>query len=98
MKTKERVCISPRLRLGGVPKRIWPGHFLWHNHVAHCVGMSHGVNGFRYWFGKLPINYKNFEPCSCGVVPLKHYKVRGLGSGKCVPPEKIFPWLKNSAP
>ena len=67
------------------PREIPPGGFLWHNHVDHCVGMGHGINGFRYLVDPLPVDLSKFERCHCGVTDLPHYKIRGLGSGQCVP-------------
>jgi hypothetical protein len=81
---------APRLPMGGLPRKVPAGKFLWHNHVQRCVGMGHGVNGLRCWNGFLPVDYRKFERCHCGWVDLPHYKIRGLGSGKCVSPEEIF--------
>jgi hypothetical protein len=81
---------SPNLRIGQIPRKVPEGKFIWHNHVQHCVGMGHGLNGFRYHSELLPIDYRNFERCHCGVIDLPHYKIRGLGSGKCVSPEQIL--------
>ncbi|MGB9392467.1 MAG: hypothetical protein WCB70_21105 [Xanthobacteraceae bacterium] len=73
-----------------IPRKVPEGKFLWHNHVQHCVGMPHGWNGFRYRYGMLPVNYRKFERCQCGVTELPHYKVRGAGSGKCVTFYKVL--------
>ena len=56
---RDRAMLAPRgLGMGGVPRKVPQGKFIWHNHVQHCVGMSHGLNGFRYWNGLLPIDYR----------------------------------------
>ena len=87
---RDRNFYAPRgLSNGGLPRKVPEGKFIWHNHVQHCVGMSHGLNGFRCWNGLLPIDYRKFERCHCGWIDLPHYKIRGLGSGKCVRPEQI---------
>jgi hypothetical protein len=82
---------SPVMRSPGLhtPRPIRAGHFLWHNHIMHCEGMGHGVNGFRYWFSPRPINYRQFMRCNCGVTPLPHYSVRDYGAQKCVTFYKI---------
>jgi hypothetical protein len=85
----QRLAIPPRIPSGGTPRNIPAGRFLWHNHVQHYVGMPHGLNGFRYWNADLPVDYRKFERCHCGVVELPHYKIRGLGSGKCVSPPRV---------
>ena len=89
-KRRDRFFIAPRLPHGGLPRKVPKGKFIWHNHVQHCVGMSHGLNGFRCWNGFLPIDYRKFEHCHCGWIDLPHYKIRGLGSGKCVSQEQIL--------
>jgi len=94
MKAKDR-AFAPYNLGGGMPRKIPEGKFLWHNHVMHCEGMLQGCNGFRYCAGWLPVDREAFERCHCGVVPLLHYKIRGLGSGKCVPPECVLPSLKD---
>jgi hypothetical protein len=81
---------APRLPIGGLPRKVPECKFIWHNHVQHCAGMGHGFKGFRCWNGFLPIDYRKFERCHCGWIDLPHYKIRGLGSGKCVMPEQIF--------
>ena len=91
--TTKRDMLSPRPRAGQIPRSVPKGKFIWHNHVAHCVGMGHGVNGFRYRNGLLPVDYRKFERCHCGVIDLPHYKIRGIGSGKCVRASQIFPGL-----
>jgi len=58
--------------------------------ILHCVGMSHGLNGFRCWNGLLPIDYRQFERCQCGWIDLPHYIRCGVGPGKCVSPEQIL--------
>ena len=89
---RDRNFYAPRgLSNGGLPRKVPEGKFIWHNHVQHCVGMRHGRNGFRCWNGLLPIDYRTFERCRCGWIDLPHYKIRGLGSGKCVRPEQIYP-------
>lgn len=94
---KRRDFIAPRgLGNGGIPRSVPADRFLWHNYITHCVGMPHGLNGFRYWHAKRPINYRIFERCHCGVVNLPHYKHRGEGSGKCVEPEHVYPFLVRS--
>jgi hypothetical protein len=52
--------------------------------------MGQGLNGFRYWNGLLPIDYRQFERCHCGVIDLPHYKIRGGGGEKCVPWEQVL--------
>ena len=94
MKAKDR-AFAPYNLGGGMPRKIPEGKFLWHNHVMHCEGMLQGCNGFRYCAGWLPVDREAFERCHCGVVALLHYKIRGLGSGKCVPPEWVLPSLKD---
>jgi hypothetical protein len=89
-KRKERDLLSPNLRYGQIPRKMPKGKFIWHNHVQHCVGKPHGTNGFRYRNGLLPINHRKFERCYCGVIELPHYKIRGLGSGKCVSEEQVL--------
>jgi hypothetical protein len=89
-KQRERHFAPYSLSIGLRPKKIPRGKVLWHNHVMHCKGMGHGVNGFRYRAGWLPVSRKEFEECHCGVIPLKHFKVRGLGSGKCVSTETMM--------
>jgi hypothetical protein len=89
-KKRDRFFHAPRLPLGGLPRKVPEGKFIWHNHVQHSVGMSPGLNGFRCWNGLLPIDYRQFERCHCGWIDLPHYKRRGIGSGKCVSPEQIF--------
>jgi hypothetical protein len=81
---------SPRLRAGAVPRKVPEGKFIWHNHVQHCVGMGHGVNGFRYRAGRRPINYRMFMRCQCGVIGLPHYSIRAGGTQKCVSQEQIL--------
>ena len=89
-KRKKLYLGSPNLRAGQIPRKVPKGKFIWHNHIQHCVGMSHGLNGFRCWNGLLPIDYRQFERCHCGWIDLPHYKRRGVGSGKCVSPEQIL--------
>jgi hypothetical protein len=60
-----------------VASMVPEGMFLWHNHVQHCVGMENGVNGFRYWHATLPVDYRKFMRCQCGVVDLPHYSTVG---------------------
>jgi hypothetical protein len=81
---------SINLRAGQTPRKVPEGKFVWHNHVQHCVGMGHGVNGFRYRSHPLPINYRKFERCDCDVINLPHYKIRGVGDLKCVSVEQVF--------
>jgi hypothetical protein len=76
--------------MGQIPRKVPKGRFIWHNHVQHCVGMGHGHNGFRYRNGLLPVDYRKFERCHCGVIDLPHYKIRGGGPGKCVSWEQVF--------
>jgi hypothetical protein len=59
-----------------------------HSQGSGVVGMPQGANGFRYWHADRPVNYRTFERCHCGVTDLPHYKMRGLGSGKCIGPEQ----------
>jgi hypothetical protein len=70
---------SINLRAGQIPRKVPEGKFVWHNHIQHCAGMGHGVNGFRYRSHPLPINYRKFERCDCDVINLPHYKIRGVG-------------------
>ena len=70
---------SINLRAGQTPRKVPEGKFVWHNHIQHCAGMGHGVNGFRYRSHPLPINYRKFERCDCDVINLPHYKIRGVG-------------------
>jgi hypothetical protein len=80
---------SPNLRMGQIPRKVPKGKFIWHNHVQHCVGMGHGVNGFRYRTGLLPIDYHIFQRCHCGVIDFPHYQIRGRDL-KCVSVEQIY--------
>ena len=89
-KRKKLYLGSPNLRAGQIPRKVPKGKFIWHNHIQHCVGMGHGINGFRYRNGLLPINYREFERCHCGVIDLPHYKIRGAGNLKCLSVEQIF--------
>jgi hypothetical protein len=71
------------------PRKIPPGRIIVHNHVMHTKDMSLGLNGFRAW--TLPeieltggSGEWNLVVCKCGWMGLPHYRVKGLGSGKCV--------------
>ena len=77
-------------RLGQIPRKVPDGKFIWHNHVQHCVGMGDGVNGFRYRTELLPVNYREFMRCQCGVIDLPHYSIRRSGPQECVSAEQIF--------
>jgi hypothetical protein len=89
-KKRDRFFHAPQLPWGGVPRKVPEGKFIWHNQVQRCVGMSHGLNGFRCWNGLLPIDYRQFERCRCGWIDLPHYKRRGFGSASCVSQEQIL--------
>src|SRR5262249_50128577 len=89
-KHKKLYLGSPNLRCGQIPRKVPEGKFLWHNHVLHCVGMGHGMNGFRYRSGLLPVDYREFMRCQCGVIDLPHYSIRGAGPQKCVSTEQIW--------
>jgi hypothetical protein len=86
---KDRNFLSARLHCGGIPRSVPKGTFLWHNHVQHSVGMGHGFNGFRYIRGELPVDYREFMRCRCGVVDLPHYCIRGREQ-KCVSTEQLL--------
>jgi hypothetical protein len=92
---RDRAFAPYSLGCGSVPRKVPAGKFLWHNHIMHCVGMGHGLNGFRYCAGWLPVDYKQFERCRCGVIPLPHFAIRGMGSGKCVPAGWVLPTVKD---
>jgi hypothetical protein len=81
------------MQLGQRPRKVPKGKFIWHNHVQHYIGMAHGLNGFRYRTGTLPVDYRKFMRCRCGVIDLPHYSIRGRGPQKCVSPEQV---LRNS--
>jgi hypothetical protein len=87
---RERIYPSPNLSAGQIPRKVPKGKFIWHNHVQHCVGMGHGINGFRYRQGTLPVNYHEFMRCQCGVIDLPHYSIRWAGPQKCVSGEQIW--------
>ena len=89
-KKRDRFFHAPRLPLGGLPRKVPEGKFIWHNHVQHSVGMSPGLNGFRCWNGLLPIDYRQFERCHCGWIDLSYYKRRGVRSDKCVSAYQIL--------
>src|SRR5262249_38634974 len=89
--TKKRDYLgSPNLRMGERPRKVPEGKFIWHNHVQHCVGMGHGINGFRYRTGMLPVDYRRFMRCHCGVIDLPHYCIRSAEPQKCVSAEQIL--------
>jgi hypothetical protein len=90
MKKRNRFFHAPRVPHEGRPRSVPKGKFIWHNHIEHFIDMWHGLNGFRYWNGLLPIDYRQFERCHCGWAGLPHYKRRGLGSGKCVSIEQVL--------
>lgn len=73
-----------------VPRKVPGGRFIWHNHVQHRVGMSHGFNGFRYRNGLLPADYRVFMRCHCGVTDLPHHSIRAAGPQKCVSQEQVL--------
>lgn len=52
-----------------------------HNHIMHTVDMPLGMNGFRAW---TQFKSNKVVACKCGWSGLKHYRVKGLGSGKSV--------------
>ena len=89
-KKRDRFFHAPRLPHDGVPRKVPEGKFIWHNQVQRCVGMSHGLNGFRCWYGELPIDYRQFERCRCGWIELAHYKRRGAGGGTRVSWEQVL--------
>src|SRR6516164_5957693 len=64
------------MQLGQRPRKVPKGKFIWHNHVQHYIGMAHGLNGFRYRTGTLPVDYRKFMRCRCGVIDLPHYSIR----------------------
>jgi hypothetical protein len=85
--------IAPRLRWDQhdwSPRKVPNGKFLWHNHIRRFRGTTHGTNAFRYWWRMKPINCREFERCECAVTDLPHYKIRGLGSGKCVSWQQVM--------
>lgn len=51
-----------------------------HNHVQHTADMPNGANGFRFWTQKMN---SRLVRCKCGWSGLPHYRIRGLGSGRC---------------
>ena len=79
MTKRNRFFHAPRLPYGGLSRKVPEGKFKGHNHIQHCVGMRHGLNGFPCWNGLLPINYRKFERRRCGWIDLPHYKIRGRG-------------------
>jgi hypothetical protein len=87
-----REFISPRkgMGIGDVPCKVPAGRFLWHNHIQHCEAMPQGLHGFRYWHAKLPVDYRQFMRCQCGVVDLPHYIRRGAVKQKCVSEERVL--------
>jgi hypothetical protein len=69
--------------LNMVPKSVSEHRALVHNHVQHTVDMPIGFSGFRAWT-QSPDDEK-LEACHCGWSDLKHFRVRGMGSGESMP-------------
>jgi hypothetical protein len=61
-------------------KKLRRGMIVVHNHIMHTKDMPLGLNGFRAWQQKPA---KDRVRCHCGWRNIDHYRVRGIGSGRC---------------